>query len=80
MSKRQTVEFLLKNGSSGRTRIRNIGEYLRDFKKLLSECLPKNLTPNELINYQSGNLLKIAEGFYKQRTFKISGYWAARAF
>ena len=56
------------------------GEYLRDFKKMLSERLPKNLTPNELINYQSGNLLKIAEGFYEQKTFKISGYWAARAF
>lgn len=54
------------------------GEYLREFKELLAEYLPENLTPAELITFLSNNPLKIAETYYKQKDYKTAGFWAAR--
>lgn len=56
------------------------GEYINDFKKLLAEHLPENLTPNELVTFLSYSPLKIAKAFYKQGEYKTSGFWAAKAF
>lgn len=56
------------------------GEYLREFKKILAEYLPENLTPAELITYLSHKPLKIAETYLKQKEYQTTGFWAAKAF
>jgi len=56
------------------------GQYLRDFKKLLAEQLPENLTPAELVTYLSNEPLKIAEAYYNHKAYKTAGFWAAKAF
>lgn len=56
------------------------GQYLRDFKKLLAEQLPENLTPAELITYLSNDPLKIAETHFNQKDYKTAGFWSAKAF
>ena len=56
------------------------GQYLRDFKKLLAEQLPENLTPAELVTYLSNEPLKIAEAYFKQQAYKTAGFWTAKAY
>lgn len=56
------------------------GQYLRDFKKLLTEKLPENLTPAELMTYLSNEPLKIAEAYLNQKAYKTAGFWASKAF
>ncbi|MFX0135978.1 MAG: hypothetical protein ACFFDN_20210, partial [Candidatus Hodarchaeota archaeon] len=56
------------------------GEYLREFKELLAEYLPENLTPGELITYLSNDPIKIADTYFKKSDYETSGFWAARSF
>lgn len=56
------------------------GEYLADFKKILADELPENLTPFELIAY-SRSPLKIADTYLKKHDdFRTAALWAAKAF
>lgn len=55
-------------------------EPLREFKKLLAEQLPENLSPEELIFTLPERPSKIAEAYYRKKAYRTSGMWAATAF
>ena len=53
---------------------------LTNFKKLLADKLPENLSPEEIIQYLLDDPLKIAEVYLRKSDYKTAGMWAGRAF
>jgi hypothetical protein len=56
------------------------GRYVYELKKILSESLPENLSPEELVIYLSYDPLRVAKAYLKANDHMTAGFWAAKAF